>query len=313
MKRSIIIGALLILVILSSVLACKRDTKTAVPGGTDEQATGLPTVNYGEILSNGFLSERPLTIQFSTVEGMNQIERFRFKWYIDGIVVDTVTGNVLEPQYFRKGARIEAEIVPIDGQQQGTAFRTKPVTIKNSPPVMTAAALRPVPAFVGDTITAAPEATDRDGDAVQYQYLWMVNNSSVPGGENGSFPTAGLKKKDAIAAVVTPFDGEDKGQPMTTAFVVLSNRTPDITSVPSSGLQNGVYVYQVGAVDPDGDALSYSLVSGPSGMTIDRSSGLIRWQPEPVTGKQEMSVKIAVEDAEGSIAYQEFNITLDLK
>jgi hypothetical protein len=141
----------------------------------------------------------------------------------------------------------------------------------------------------------------------------MVNNSSVPDGVNGSFPTTGLKKKDSIAAVVTPFDGEDKGQPMTSGFIVLSNRTPDITSAPPSGLQNGVYVYQVRAVDPDGDQFTYALVSGPQGMTIDRSSGLLQWQPPAVTGRQEMSVKIAVEDAEGAIAYQEFNMNLDLR
>ena len=315
MKRTIVHGLAGVMLLLMLVPGCPRDSsKTAAPGGQAEQAGGpLPTVNYAEIMSNGFLSDRPLNIQFATVEGMTQVERFRFAWYVDGIPVDTVTTNVLEPQYFRKGSRVEADIIPMDGQQQGKPFRTKAVTIKNAPPVMTAAALRPAPAFVGDTITAAPEATDRDGDAVQYQYQWMVNNSSVPGGATGSFPTTGLKKKDAIAAVVTPFDGEDKGQPMTSGFLVLSNRTPDITSAPPSGLQSGVYVYQVRAVDPDGDQLSYALVSGPQGMTIDRSSGLLQWQPPAVTGRQEMSVKIAVEDAEGAIAYQEFNMNLDLR
>ena len=38
------------------------------------------------------------------------------------------------------------------------------------------------------------------------------------------------------------------------------------------------YSYQVRAIDPDNDALTYSLVDGPSGMTIDAHTGDIQWQ-----------------------------------
>lgn len=37
----------------------------------------------------------------------------------------------------------------------------------------------------------------------------------------------------------------------------------------------GVYRYQADAIDPDNDELSYSVVSGPAGMTVDEESGLI--------------------------------------
>jgi len=39
------------------------------------------------------------------------------------------------------------------------------------------------------------------------------------------------------------------------------------------------FVYDVDATDPDGDALTFSLVAAPSGMTIDPASGLVRWTP----------------------------------
>jgi hypothetical protein len=306
-------GCVVASLLLMTLAACERKSEVAPAGQEGTEMAPLPVVNYAEVLSNGFLSERPLILQFATAEGITREDLFRYRWYVDGAVVDGAAGTALEPQYFRKGSRVEAEITPSDGQRQGRPFRTAAVTIRNTPPVMTAATLKPAPAYAGDTITVAAEARDHDGDAVQFRHQWFVNNVAVAGGESGSFPTAGLKRKDAISAEVTPFDGEDKGQPMTTGFVVLANRTPDITSAPPSGLQNGVYSYQVQAKDPDGDKLSFSVVSGPQGMIIDPSTGLLRWQPQGVTGRQEMRVKIAVEDAEGAVAYQEFSLNLDLK
>jgi sugar lactone lactonase YvrE len=39
------------------------------------------------------------------------------------------------------------------------------------------------------------------------------------------------------------------------------------------------YTYNVKAIDPDGDKLTYSLKQGPQGMTVDPGSGEVQWQP----------------------------------
>jgi len=59
------------------------------------------------------------------------------------------------------------------------------------------------------------------------------------------------------------------------------NRPPDVTSAPvTSGTEGQAYAYDVEATDPDlGDLLEYSLDFAPTGMTIDRLSGLIEWTP----------------------------------
>src|SRR5262249_60637856 len=60
------------------------------------------------------------------------------------------------------------------------------------------------------------------------------------------------------------------------------DRPPVITSHPRTKVDFGKTpeFYQVVASDPDGDPLSYSLVTAPPGMTID-STGLLRWLPTP--------------------------------
>lgn len=67
------------------------------------------------------------------------------------------------------------------------------------------------------------------------------------------------------------------------------------------------YTYQVEAVDPDGDDLSYSLVDGPDGMFIDPATGLLGWSPSSLdSGIQEVSVR--VDDGRGGFDEQSFVI-----
>jgi hypothetical protein len=56
------------------------------------------------------------------------------------------------------------------------------------------------------------------------------------------------------------------------------NNPPRITSVASSQVPSGeVVTYDVKAVDPDGDKLTYALLQAPAGMTIDATSGRVAW------------------------------------
>jgi hypothetical protein len=54
-------------------------------------------------------------------------------------------------------------------------------------------------------------------------------------------------------------------------------------------------------VDPDGDAVAYSLVDPAEGMTMDRSSGELVWNVPP-DFKGEKSVTIVADDGHGGTA-----------
>lgn len=306
--------SLVVLMLLTLCWGCTKEQgpqsgQSASPDGS----LPLPVVNFAEIVSPTPTSENPLALQFATISGESRPELFIFKWYVDGTVVDGVSVNALEPNNFRKGSKVEAEVIPTDGKRLGAPFRAKALIIKNALPVVTSASLRPVPAFAGDTISVITEATDRDGDTISSEIQWLVNSANVAGSEQGHLNTAGLKKKDRISAMVTPFDGEERGTPYPTNYLALSNQNPEITSTPSSALQNGTFIYQVTANDPDRDPVTFSLVAAPPGMAIDKSSGLIKWDPPAVQSKQQITVKIAADDGDGGVAYQEFSINLDMR
>jgi len=49
-------------------------------------------------------------------------------------------------------------------------------------------------------------------------------------------------------------------------------------------------------------------------MTIDRATGLIRWEvPKQVSEKQEIVVKIAVDDGDGGVSDQEYSLILNMQ
>ncbi|MCA1780140.1 MAG: putative Ig domain-containing protein, partial [Xanthomonadaceae bacterium] len=91
----------------------------------------------------------------------------------------------------------------------------------------------------------------------------------------------------------------------------LSNAAPVIESAPVLTAQVGMpYQYRVQASDPDGDAVSFAFVEAPDGMTIDRTSGRVEWQP--TSGQVGPSpVVIVVSDGRGGVARQQFTVLVN--
>ncbi|MFT7389200.1 MAG: PKD repeat protein [Candidatus Endobugula sp.] len=87
------------------------------------------------------------------------------------------------------------------------------------------------------------------------------------------------------------------------------NNPPIIISQPIIDSQVNVpYEYIVKGHDPDQNTLQFSLVTGPSGMSIDSVSGLLQWTP---TLEQEgvQNVTVQVQDTGALMAEQTYTIT----
>ncbi len=97
----------------------------------------------------------------------------------------------------------------------------------------------------------------------------------------------------AVELVAVDPDGAE-GRQEFTVTVAHRNRAPFITSVPKTFARGGSpYTYPVTAYDPEGEPLVFSLVEGPDGMTLDGSSGVLRWTPDPAhTGTETVTVQV---------------------
>lgn len=89
------------------------------------------------------------------------------------------------------------------------------------------------------------------------------------------------------------------------------NNAPRILSTPPPAAAPGIeYVYAVRAFDPDpGELITYSLPVGPAGMTIDSSTGLLRWTPGAGASGQ-VGVVVKATDSQNQSDQQQFTIAI---
>ncbi|MCA9213225.1 MAG: hypothetical protein KDB27_09180, partial [Planctomycetales bacterium] len=159
-------------------------------------------------------------------------------------------------------------------------------------------------------------ATDPDDDFVTYRLKEFANNAVL---DEGGILVWQPTKDDIGTHRFTVEASDPFGAVALQTFVVsvtdtLPNRPPVITSRPETtvsiddvSIDASAYEYQVVANDPDHDTLTYALGVAPPGMAIDRSTGLIQWNPEATqTGNHD--VEIEVSDGRGGRVAQRFTL-----
>ena len=183
---------------------------------------------------------------------------WQFAWQVNGADLKETT-ETLTGAHFDKGDEVTCTAAPFDGDLTGDPVRSPVVTIANTPPTLASAAITPSSPKEADTLSVVAGATDdADGDDVELLYAWQVDGKVVGAGatiDGGSFD-----KGQKVQVTVTPFDGTDKGTPVTSAVVTVVNTAPVVSSVtlsPTSPRTKDAVKATVKAVDADGDKLSY--------------------------------------------------------
>ena len=139
---------------------------------------------------------------------------------------------------------------------------------------------------------------DKAGEGITWVYEWTKNNQPFAHGDS----VKDFKRGDNVAVKIMPFDGEKYGNPkiLTTE---IKNTTPHVVEDKAATFDGKQFSYQVKAMDADGDSLTYSLVEGPPGTTIDQRSGIITWSNVP-EDQQKLDLKVKISDGHsGEIVY----------
>jgi len=176
---------------------------------------------------------------------------------------------------------------------------------RNTPPVIRNFRFIHADEKAGTGLRVLVEGHDADGDAVQFQIAWRRNGEPAGSGDR---LTAPLKRGDKVTVTVTPFDGKDRGESVTLSREIL-NAAPVIEGQERFQVSDDAVVFHVQASDPDGDLLTYSLKDAPTGMSIDRGTGWVRWVTSPgTTGKVPFTV--IVSDGAGGESTARFTVTV---
>jgi RHS repeat-associated protein len=195
-------------------------------------------------------------------------------------------------------------------QEYTLTVETQPI---NLPPSITSVPL--TFAVAGQPYRFAPNATDPNGDAL----FWLLEESpdgmSVNRftGQLDWIPsTADIGQHTVTMRVIDPLTASAL---LTYTLRVSAVNTPPIilSTPPTSGAVGATYLYQVAAQDADQDAdqdvLTYSLIQGPPGMTVNAQTGRVQWTPG--VGQDGTSpVEIRVSDSAGATVTQQFSIVV---
>lgn len=294
--------------VVAAVAGCTSSPQdgSVATGGT--QNNHAPSVRLVTIVPNPLMLAGPITAHVMADDPDGTEPTKRFQWIVNGSPLLGATGPELAPVHVKRGDQVALEVIALDGQLESAPYRTDPVSVVNTPPIVSLVTVE-ADAEHSNRVLAKVNAIDPDRDEIHYSYRWWRNDKQVKDGEESALDTTGFGRKDVVVVEVTARDQEAAAAPVRSAPSALGNSPPLIVSNPPALTNREQYEYLVQAKDVDGDTMAYNLETGPPGMTIDKATGLVNWNVIPgVAGAHR--VKIMAEDGQGGIAWQEFELSI---
>ncbi len=169
----------------------------------------------------------------------------------------------------------------------------------------------PSEAVVGDRYVYGVRAVDPENDPLNYAIKSGPTGMTIDSARGiiRWTPTLGQLGTASATVEVTDSRGNKSTQrfPINVSQVV-RNQEPIITSRAIFRARvDALYQYDVNAIDPEGNAISYSLVTAPTGMQIDSTNGLISWTPTTAQAGSHL-VQVAAQDSAGGRSIQRFAV-----
>lgn len=183
-----------------------------------------------------------------------------YAWYRNGTLTSYSTEEV-PASATSSGDTWRVQVTATDGTGTSEAG-TDSVDIGNSAPTLASVSITPTSPVEGNTLTCVPSGgVDPDGDTVVYSYRWSVNGTAT--GTTGSTLTSSyFNRDDSVTCTVTPSDGTDTGDSVTSDPVTIGNTAPVLTTVtlsPTTAYEATTLTCSPGsASDADSDTISYS-------------------------------------------------------
>ena len=183
----------------------------------------------------------------------------------------------------------------------------------NLPPVIIGQP--PTTAIVSTTYDFAPSASDPDGDPISFSIsnrpAWASFNAATgqlrgsPGSSDvGTYSNIVIQATDGSSTTALPaFSVTVESAP---------NQAPVISGSPASSVTAGqAYSFVPTASDPDGQALSFSIVNRPSWATFSTSTGRLSGTPTSSHVGSYSGITISVSDGIATTSLPAFTITVE--
>jgi len=311
-------------------MAVSGSKLTWTPGVDD---VGIHTVTVEVSDEGGFYSvqtfflevELNLPPQFTLIPGLSAITSHTYIGYYkatddnaDSLTYRLVTGpsgmtisnyNTLYVRWTPTSDQVgdHQVIIEADDTFGGVTQQVYTVSVRaNQPPTFTS--VPPTTAIVGHQYRYNYVTQDADGDPFSY-YATLISAPAGMGVNSSVYWTPTASQVGQHQVQLRRDDGFGGAAIQTFTINVLANQNPVITSAPKlNGITGHPYVYLAAGTDGDADPVSFSLVSGPAGLSVQAAYQVV-WTP---TAQQAGShnVIIAASDGKGGVTQQAFAINV---
>jgi hypothetical protein len=320
-----------------------RDDSPAINAGdnsviTDGSATDLDgkkrilggRVDLGAYERWSFYTERGLTAAEGTPVSAKAVAediaamggvKFQVESGPEGLAVDSTSGQLTWTPTEALGPGTYTAVVRGTAANNLTATDTQTLTLTatevNRTPEFASAILQTTTERLAWAYTAA--ATDPDLPANRLTYRLF----SGPAGATVAADSGLLKWTPGEAEGGNSYDfvveATDNGTPALSAQTTVRlevqkiNHPPTLASLSNRAIpENQTWTAQAVGQDLDlpAQSVTYSVQSGPSGLTVDASSGLIQWTPSEAQGPGKYPVTVRVQDPQGLTADQTFELSV---
>jgi len=164
------------------------------------------------------------------------------------------------------------------------------------PPRIVSLKLLPALPRKGDELHVEAKAESNSDASVTFSYQWSVNGEILYG-EDGPDLKVPLVKGDKVVVAITPEASGVQGMSLTQATTIGNSPPVVSSSLTDVTITGNHYSAKIQAEDPDGDQLTYALIEGPKGMTVDQRTGEIAWDFQTAdTGMHTLSISVKDSD-----------------
>jgi RHS repeat-associated protein len=233
-----------------------------------------------------------------------------------GAVIDGVTGEIRwTPTQAQAGYQIfDVTAMDTRGATASQRFAVEVIDpyADNRPPEITSQPSGM--AVAGALFEYQLTATDSEGDELTYSLKSPSGNMAIS--DRGLFTwlpdAASIGRIFTVDVQVTDVHGAYDMQTLALPVNEAANTPPRIISTPlGASFVGEEYLYQLAAVDADGDPISFQFgPQKPNGMVMD-SGGLIRWTPDTGQSGEVLDVEVMAIDGRGAASIQYFSVAVN--
>lgn len=197
---------------------------------------------------------------------------------------------------------------PSSQSSQSSPQSTSELAPAQSQPVeIEGVSLDPGSPITGDSMKAVVAAAGGGKDEKTFSYCWKVNGQTVQDSPSDVLDSP-VKRGDFVEVEVKSGSGDIPGK-FVTRYTKVCNAPPVLSLVGQEMGNDGKYEARVEASDPEHDPVTFSLKSGPAGMSVDAATGKIFWMMS-ADAQGTYSVQVSAKDSEGAETLLNYQIKI---